>query len=183
MNDAPEKQSESVMGRPTDFTPELGDILCAKIATSTRSIKRICEDKGMPSHTTFWAWLRKYPDFLAQYTRAKAEQSDLLIEETLDIADDSRNDFIEELDKKGEVKGALFNKEAVQRSKLRIDTRQWLATKLKPKIYGQHPIGIQPLDAKGDPTNLFDPGAAAEAVLAAVMAAGINMDEPKGEDE
>ena len=183
MGDTPQAQSETKMGRPTDFTPELGDQICARIATSSKSLKRICEADDMPSAVTVYTWLRTYPDFLNQYARAREDQQDLLVEETIDIADDSRNDYMEELDAKGDVKAVYFNKENVQRSRLRIDARHWQATKLKPKKYGQNPIGLQPLDKEGNPTNLFDPGAAAEAVLAAVLAAGINLEEPQGEVE
>lgn len=173
MNTTPETK----MGRPTVFTPELGDEICARIATSTKSLKRICEDEDLPEARTIYRWLRLYPDFCRQYAQAREEQQDLLVEETIDIADDSRNDYMEELDAKGDVKAVYFNKENVQRSRLRIDARHWQATKLKPKKYGLNPIGLQPLDKNGDPTDAFNPATMADTIMAAVTGAGINLDE------
>ena len=43
---------------------------------------------------------------------------------------------MERLDRDGNVIGWRVNGEAVQRSKLRVDTRKWVASKLKPKKYG-----------------------------------------------
>jgi hypothetical protein len=59
-----------------------------------------------------------------------------LTEEILDIADDGSNDWMEKLDKDGKSVGWAVNGEAVQRSKLRVDARKWIASKLKPKKYG-----------------------------------------------
>ena len=90
----------------------------------------------MPSVVTMFAWLKKYPEFLKQYETAKEEQADALAEEMLDIADDGTNDWIERQGKDGDVSLAL-NTEHVQRSRLRVDTRKWIASKLKPKKYGE----------------------------------------------
>jgi hypothetical protein len=69
--------------------------------------------------------------FLAQYTRAKEEQADLMCEEMLEIADDGTNDtMITDF-------GLKENKEWTNRSRLRVETRKWLASKLKPKKYGE----------------------------------------------
>ena len=58
-------------------------------------------------------------------------QADLLAEECLDISDDVSQDYIE-----GEDGNTKCNTEFVNRSRLRIDTRKWLASKLLPKQYG-----------------------------------------------
>ena len=54
---------------------------------------------------------------------------------TADIADDGTNDWQERQNKDGSSYIAL-NTEHVQRSRLRVDTRKWIASKLKPKKYG-----------------------------------------------
>jgi hypothetical protein len=58
-------------------------------------------------------------------------------EEVLDIADDGTNDYVERLGKDGEPAGYQINGEAIQRSRLRVDTRKWLMAKFKPKKYGE----------------------------------------------
>jgi len=76
-------------------------------------------------------WLNKHEEFVVQYTRAREVQADTLIDETLDIADDSTNDWME---RRGQI---VENGEAIQRSRLRIDTRKWIAGKMRPKKYGE----------------------------------------------
>ena len=59
-------------------------------------------------------------------------QADYLAEEILEIADDGKNDWVERQDG-----SAAVNNEAVQRSRLRVDARKWLMSKLMPKKYGE----------------------------------------------
>lgn len=90
----------------------------------------------MPCMSTVFKWLREKDDFSQQYARAKEECADALAEEILDIADDSTNDYMEKRAEDGDVAWWEFKSEHVQRSKLRVDSRKWLASKLKPKRYG-----------------------------------------------
>lgn len=103
--------------------------------------------EGMPSVDTVLRWLRedkgcefdedgkKVKDgFCAQYARAKEEQADFMIEEMIEIADDGTNDLM--TIEKGDISYEVENKEVTNRSKLRVETRKWIASKLKPKKYG-----------------------------------------------
>lgn len=86
----------------------------------------------MPAQSTIMAWLDgSRPEFSEQYARAHEAYADKLAEETLLIADDSSRDTY--VDSEGNVK---TDSEAIQRSKLRVDTRKWLASKKAPKKYG-----------------------------------------------
>jgi transposase-like protein len=122
-------------GRPSDYSEELSARICARLAAG-ESMRTVCKDDDMPSAQTLFSWMRKHSEFLEQYTRAKEESADALIEESLDIADDGTNDWMEKHNADGENIGWTLNGEHVQRSKLRIDTRKWMASKLKPKKYG-----------------------------------------------
>lgn len=119
-------------GRPTVYTQEVADIICEEIATSNKSLKTICDDEFMPAVRTVLYWLRTNEIFLQQYTRAKEEQADFLAEEIIEIADDSSQD----LDRIDDFGNRIENKEFVNRSRLRVDARKWVASKLKPKKYG-----------------------------------------------
>jgi hypothetical protein len=133
-------------GRPTAWTQALQDQICAALA-SGKSVRTICKDAGMPGMETIFRWLRENPDFREQYARAKAEAADALVEEMLDIADDGLNDWMEVHDKDGVCVSYKINGEHVQRSRLRLDTRKWIAAKLKPKKYGDQldlNHGVQP---------------------------------------
>lgn len=120
-------------GRPTDYTPELADKICAEIA-SGHSLRTICSDESMPCMASIYSWLRTKPEFLEIYEKAKEDQSDALAEEMLDIADDGANDWM--LTNDPENLAYRVVGENVQRSRLRVDTRKWIASKLKPKKYG-----------------------------------------------
>jgi hypothetical protein len=128
-------QSKNPVGRPSDYSPELSDKICAAIASGL-SLRTICKEESMPCVATIFNWIRRFPEFLEQYEKAKAEQADALAEEMLDIADDGTNDWMEAHDKDGNAIGWKVNGEHVQRSRLRLDTRKWLASKLKAKKYG-----------------------------------------------
>jgi len=110
------------------------DLLCATIAESTQSlagiVKRLQEQQpDFPSVATIYRLLRDNEDFAIQYTRAKEDQSDILVDEMLDIADDDS----------GDCEGMV----SAQRSKIKIETRKWIASKLKPKLYGDRGDRVQ----------------------------------------
>jgi hypothetical protein len=75
--------------------------------------------------------------FRTKYTLAREAQADALFDDMLDIADDGRNDWMEKRNADGECIGWQENGEALRRSDLRIKTRQWMASKLLPKKYGE----------------------------------------------
>lgn len=125
-------------GRPGLYTPELAEVICERIATSSMSMKSICEELDL-SVATVLTWLseghRNYiEEFAKMYARAKQMQADYLAEEILDISDDGSNDFMTIT--KGQESYEIENKEWTSRSKLRVDARKWLASKLAPRKYG-----------------------------------------------
>ena len=113
-------KEKSKGGRPTDYTPELGDKICQGIAEKTPLARLCSENDDLPHPATVYRWLRLYPEFCDNYTRAKEDQADYLAEECLDISDDST---LEPADKR-----------------IRVDTRKWLASKFQPKKYGDRVV-------------------------------------------
>ena len=85
----------------------------------------------MPAKITINQWRNKYPEFAAQYAQAKISQIETLVDEIIDIADDAAQDEI--INDQG---ARVCNSEFIARSRLRIDTRKWLAAKLIPRLYG-----------------------------------------------
>lgn len=132
-------------GRPTKFTQELADKICEAVATTTLGLKKLCASRDdLPDETTVQEWRYKHNDFSLSYAKAKLRQADLLAEDCLNISDDSKGDEIE--DENGNIK---FNSENVARSRLRVDTRKWLASKLLPKQYGDIKV-IEDLQDKNE---------------------------------
>jgi len=117
-------------GRPSSFTQDIADEICAGLAEGM-SLRKVCKPDHLPCVKTIFNWFRTQEGFLQQYTRAKEESADALTDEMLDIADDGTNDYT--VDKDGKD---VLNTDHIQRSRLRIETRKWLASKLKPKRYG-----------------------------------------------
>lgn len=119
-------------GKPTIFTQELADRICEVVATHTKSTKKLSAMfDWMPNDSTIYEWRYRNEKFASQYACAKARQAELYAEETMDIADDGLNDSY--VDEDGRVR---TEHDVVSRSKLRIDTRKWYASKLAPKIWG-----------------------------------------------
>ena len=125
---------KNVGGRPSSYSESIAAKICEKLAQG-ESLRTACRGEGMPNASTVFVWLSKHPKFQEQYARAKEASADAMGEEMLDISDDASNDWMEKHGKDGEV-GYALNGEHVQRSKLRIDSRKWLMSKMKPKKYG-----------------------------------------------
>ena len=120
-------------GRPTKYNDELAAEICGRIAIGD-SIRTICKDEDMPAVSSVFLWLAKYESFSEQYVIARQQQMEAFSEEILDIADNGSNDWMEINDNNNP--GYKINGEAIQRARLRVDTRKWLMSKLVPKKYG-----------------------------------------------
>ena len=99
---------------------------------SGRSLKSILRDDNMPSINTFYDWIESDEKKLNQYARATTIRADLLFEEIIEISDDSSRD-LKINEKTGE---GVIDSEFVQRSRLRVDARKWIVSKMNPKKYG-----------------------------------------------
>lgn len=117
-------------GRPSSFTPQVADFICERIAHG-ESLRRICADDDMPVCSTVFKWLVDRKEFSEQYARAREAQCDAFVEEIIEIADDSKDDTLKL------ESGERANNEWINRSRLRVDTRKWLMSKLAPKKYGE----------------------------------------------
>lgn len=115
------------VGRPSKYTPELATQICSELAQG-KSLRTVCLAEGMPALSSVFLWLRENKDFSEQYARAKEESADALFEETMDIADES----IEVVRNAPEKKSGAM----AQVQRLRVDTRKWMMSKMKPKKYG-----------------------------------------------
>ena len=106
------------------------DFICAEIAKG-KSVRAICRDTKGLTQSVIYTWLAKSNTFQEQYARARLNQADTLFDEILEIADDGRNDTY--VDDQGVIK---TNQDVIARSRLRVDSRKWMAGKLRPKKYG-----------------------------------------------
>lgn len=123
------------VGRPTDYRTEIAEQICMRMMEG-EGVVRICRDENMPCKSTVYRWLIHHKEFADMYARTIPIRADLYFEETLDIADNATNDWMEKFNSEGESQGWALNGEHVQRSRLRVDTRKWAAARLNPRKYG-----------------------------------------------
>lgn len=135
---SPAKGEKLKTGRPSLYSIEVCQKICLLISTSSHGLNKICKDNDdLPEIATVYNWLNDESKkaFLDMYVRAREEQADYLADEILEIADDSKNDTITKVGQGGKEYEAE-NTEWVNRSKLRVESRKWIAAKLKPRKYG-----------------------------------------------
>lgn len=108
------------MGRPSDFTQEMADTICERLAAG-ESLRKMClEDDNLPNERTVYRWLGSHEDFCQKYARARERQAEPHLEDILEIAD---ADDIKPEDKR-----------------VRIDARKWAMSKLAARRYGDKTI-------------------------------------------
>ena len=105
------------VGRPSTYSPEIAARICDEISTGM-SLVAICLPDDMPARSSVFLWLGQHREFSDSYARAREAAADLLAEEIIGIADQARD------------------KEDAPAIKVRVEARMWVASKLKPRVYG-----------------------------------------------
>lgn len=118
------------VGRPTKYRESVAKAICLRLMMG-ESLNKICKLDNYPKKTTVYRWIIEKPEFRDKYESAREMQQEHYLDEMLEIADDTSEDFVET------EKGVTFDREHVQRSKLRIESRRWIMERLAPKRYGQ----------------------------------------------
>jgi hypothetical protein len=91
----------------------------------------------MPALSTVFLWLSNDRAFMEQYAISREEQAETLADQIVSISDEdsaTTKSFGED-----EVQ-VVFDSVAVARNRLRVDARKWVASKLKPKKYGDRQV-------------------------------------------
>ena len=105
-------------------------------------LSTILDSPHLPSFGTWTGWLEGLPQFdvpnsdslKTRYYLARLARADLLSSMVLEIADDDSAD-VREISLPGSVKVKSIDKEAIQRSKLRVDTRRWILERAHPEFF------------------------------------------------
>lgn len=104
------------------------DAICESIANGT-SAREACRLQNV-DESTFRKYRRENAEIDTQYTRAIEARADKWAEEFMEIADNSTNDWVET------QFGPQMNREAIDRTRIRIDARKWMMARILPKKYG-----------------------------------------------
>lgn len=93
-------------------------------------IYKACLKAGI-SKKTYLKWISESDQYARLHSFAMQDRADAIFEEILNIADATKDDVIE--DDNG---NKIINHNVIQRDRLRVDSRKWIAGKLNPKKYG-----------------------------------------------
>ncbi len=122
------------------YSEELANAICERLAGG-ESLNSICRAHEMPAESTVRLWEKQDLDgFAAKYAQARATGYERMADELIEIADDGQNDWMER--NAQDNKGWEVNGEHVQRSRLRIDARKWMLSKMLPKVYGDKQTNV-----------------------------------------
>ena len=128
-------------GRPSKYNKTLAETICALISQGF-PLNTILKQDGMPRMSTVMRWLFYtspfQEEFREMYVKAREAQAEVMADQIISIADDDSEDvmFSEADTPEGKSAKRLQNKEFVNRSRLRVDARKWVAAKLLPRKYG-----------------------------------------------
>jgi hypothetical protein len=103
------------MGRKSTYTPEIADEICERLAAG-ETLRMIAATEGMPAPSTVVDWTRTDEQFSARYASARKDGLDAIAEQMVEIADNEDED--------------------ANSRRVRVDTRKWLLSKLRPDKYG-----------------------------------------------
>jgi hypothetical protein len=130
------------MGAHSSFTQEKADLICERLA-ELGSLRKVCEEPGMPKPNAVRRWLVERPEFAESYARAKEAGIDALVEEALHIVDESPPNTPSGSTDSGYVAWA----------KERAGFRRWMAERMAPKKYGLK----QDITSGGEPMQAMAP--------------------------
>jgi hypothetical protein len=102
-----------------------------------KSLTSVLKEDGMPSYRLARNMISDNVEFRAMYDKAVEDRADKLAEEIIELSD-------------AEMPEGLRGPEAsawVQQKRLQVDARKWVASKLKPRTYGDK-IDVSVTDAR-----------------------------------
>ena len=108
------------MSRP-QRSPALAANICQYIEDGF-SLRYACSALDFPS-SSFCDWLKQDKSVAEQYARAREIQSDKYADEIVELSDSA-------------------TPETANKVRLQVDSRKWIASKLKPKVYGDRPAEV-----------------------------------------
>jgi len=110
------KKNDKPIKKPPMVTESVADSICASVAAGG-SVMAAC--KAIPVDYNTWAKaLRADPDLAARFHQATLDRADVLADEIIRIADDPSHD--------------------ANARRVMVDARKWVASKLRPSVYGEH---------------------------------------------
>jgi hypothetical protein len=145
---------------PKRYTDDIAEELLERLALG-ETLTRICRDERMPSQSTVLLWRRTRRAFAESYAQARADQLRCWADQIVDLADDSAADVLRDLDGRAVLDASgnpIQIKDMPNRTKLKVEARQWLMERLASEEYGlrQQVSMTTTIEAKDDKELLHD---------------------------
>jgi hypothetical protein len=116
------------------YSEALADKICAGLAKGL-GLKPACRRAGVDASTAMrWATDMSHP-FAERYKKARTIGFMLMAEEIIEIADNSEGDLT--IDQSG---NKVTNHENIQRSRLKVEARKWIVSRMLPHIFGDRVV-------------------------------------------
>lgn len=112
------------------YSEDVLDLILDRVAAG-EALSRVCNSPDMPTRKSFFEWVEKDPSIKIKYEFAIQLRADGLADDILQIADDGLNDTYQD-----DAGNTRTDQDVIARSRLRVDARKWLASKMAPKKYG-----------------------------------------------
>jgi hypothetical protein len=117
----------AIMGRPVKWPqdhPVWGEIVYR--VSAGKSLSTVLRDPDLPSWPMFYAMMEQDPKLRQAYDKAVQDRADRMADEILELSDMEMPEGLE---------GAMASA-WVQQKRMQVDARKWIASKLKPRTYG-----------------------------------------------
>ena len=105
------------IGRPAKYSLDITRDLCNRLMQGN-SLRATCEQMSLDI-TIVYDWLQIHPEFAKLYAQAREVQADFYADNILETIDNASSDRNE-----------------IERAKIKAEALKWIASKLKPKRYG-----------------------------------------------
>lgn len=99
------------------FNPGLAGYILDEMSKGQRSVRSICSEQGLPDRGTVFGWVLDNPEFARQFMRARELQQHSFADDIIWISDTETDQG---------------------KARTQIDARKWTASRLLPKVYGDH---------------------------------------------
>lgn len=124
-------------------------VICAELEKGVSLNQAVRVSAGLPAIATFLTWVEQDQSIGERYARSRSIGFHMLADEIVDLSDKTHEWIMtHELDAYGKpvyndngeprLKQVLMslNSDVVAHTRLQIDTRKWMLSKMLPKIYG-----------------------------------------------
>jgi hypothetical protein len=115
-------------GRPTVYTAEIGEKIFGRLYRE--GIRSVWADPDMPDKATVYRWLREHKEFRKVYAFACTCRADDLCDDIYEILFEEGGEQVE-LVRGGQIVRTNASAHDLALSRIRIDVRKWVITRLK----------------------------------------------------